>query len=81
MVDLIVIDEASQMDVGHAVLPLCGVAANGSVVLAGDPMQLPPIHQAEAPTGLENLVGSVYRFWRAVPSGSGQCSRLELPLE
>ncbi len=61
--DLIVIDEASQMDVGHAILPLCGVAANGSVVLAGDPMQLPPIHQAEAPTGLENLVGSVYRFW------------------
>jgi hypothetical protein len=33
------------------------------VVLAGDPMQLPPIHQAEAPTGLENLVGSVYRSW------------------
>ena len=61
--DLIVIDEASQMDVGHAVLPLCGVAANGSVVLAGDPMQLPPIHQAEAPVGLENMVGSVYRFW------------------
>ncbi len=64
--DLIVIDEASQMDVAHAVLPLCGVAANGSVVLAGDPLQLPPIHQAESPAGLEDLVGSVYRFYERV---------------
>jgi hypothetical protein len=62
--DLILIDEASQMDVAHAILPLCGVADGGSVVLAGDRLQLPPIHQAEAPTGLENLVGSVYAFFR-----------------
>jgi hypothetical protein len=62
--DLIVIDEASQMDVAHAILPLCGIADGGSVVLAGDRLQLPPIHQAEAPTGLENLVGSVYLFYR-----------------
>ncbi|MFO0877588.1 MAG: ATP-binding protein [Gemmataceae bacterium] len=64
--DLIVIDEASQMDVAHAVLPLCGVATDGAVVLAGDPLQLPPIHQAEAPAGLEDLVGSVYRFFERV---------------
>jgi hypothetical protein len=58
------------MDVGHAVLPLCGVAAGGSVVLAGDPMQLPPIHQAEAPADpdprqdrLRHLVGPVYSFF------------------
>jgi DNA replication ATP-dependent helicase Dna2 len=62
--DLILIDEASQMDVAHAILPLCGVADGGSVVLAGDPLQLPPIHQAEAPVGLEDLVGSVYAFYR-----------------
>jgi hypothetical protein len=62
--DLIVIDEASQMDVAHAILPLCAIADGGSVVLAGDPLQLPPIHQAEAPTGLEDLVGSVYAFYR-----------------
>lgn len=62
--DLILIDEASQLDVAHAILPLCGVADGGSVVLAGDPLQLPPIHQAEAPVGLENLVGSVYAFYR-----------------
>jgi len=64
--DLIVIDEASQMDVAHAILPLCGLADNGSVVLAGDPLQLAPIHQAAAPKYLENIVGSLYAFWRNV---------------
>jgi DNA replication ATP-dependent helicase Dna2 len=62
--DLILIDEASQMDVGHAVLPLAALADGGSVVLAGDHMQLPPIHQAEPPAGLEAMVGSVYTFCR-----------------
>ena len=62
--DLIVIDEASQMDVGHAVLPFCGLAEQGSVILAGDPLQLTPIHKASAPKGLEGMVGSVYSFWR-----------------
>lgn len=64
--DLIVVDEASQMDVAHAILPVSGVASDGAVILAGDPLQLPPIHQAEPPTGLEDLVGSVYAFWRQV---------------
>lgn len=60
--DLIMIDEASQMDVAHAILPLCALATSGSVVLTGDILQLPPIHQAEAPLGLEAMVGSVYTF-------------------
>ncbi len=64
--DLILIDEASQMDVGHAILAIASVAAGGSVVLAGDPLQLPPIQQAEAPKDLEYLVGSVYGFWKEV---------------
>ncbi len=64
--DLVVIDEASQMDVAHAVLALCGLAEDGSVILAGDPLQLAPIHQASAPKGLEDVVGSVYAFWRNV---------------
>lgn len=62
--DLILIDEASQMDVAHAILTIAGIAAGGSVVLAGDPLQLAPIQQAEAPKGLEYLVGSVYDFWK-----------------
>ncbi|MFO1432994.1 MAG: AAA domain-containing protein [Candidatus Competibacteraceae bacterium] len=59
--DLIVIDEASQMDVAHAVLPLCSVADGGTVILTGDPLQLPPIHHAEAPKNRENMVGSQVR--------------------
>ncbi|MBI5531782.1 MAG: AAA family ATPase [Deltaproteobacteria bacterium] len=61
--DLILIDEASQMDVAHAILTIAGVATGGSVILAGDPLQLPPIQQAEAPKDLEDLVGSIYGFW------------------
>jgi hypothetical protein len=60
--DLILIDEASQMDVAHAILALCSLTENGSVVLAGDPRQLPPIHQANPPVGLENMVGPIYVF-------------------
>lgn len=62
--DLILIDEASQMDVAHAILTIAGIATGGSVVLAGDPLQLPPIQQAEAPKDLEDLVGSIYDFWK-----------------
>jgi len=60
--DLIVFDEASQTDVAHATLPLAAVATGGSLVPAGDSMQLPPIHQAEPPVGLEGLVGSLMSF-------------------
>lgn len=60
--DLILIDEASQMDVANAILAACSLASEGSIVLAGDPKQLPPIHQAEAPLGLEAMVGCIYSF-------------------
>lgn len=61
--DLILIDEASQMDVGQATLALAALAPDGAVVVAGDPMQLPPIHAAEPPLGLESMVGSIYAFF------------------
>jgi hypothetical protein len=61
--DLAVLDEASQVDVAHAILPLCALAEGGGLILAGDDKQLPPIHQAEPPEGLENMVGSVYNFF------------------
>lgn len=62
--DLILIDEASQMDVAHATLVLCSLACGGSVILAGDPKQLPPIHQAKPPLNLEQMVGPIYTFCR-----------------
>jgi len=61
--DFIILDEASQADVGHSILPFASLAADGVVVVAGDPKQLPPIHQAKAPVGLEAMVGSVYVFF------------------
>jgi len=61
--DFIILDEASQVDVGHAILPFASLAADSMVVVAGDPKQLPPIHQAKAPVGLEAMVGSVYVFF------------------
>ena len=64
--DLLVIDEASQMDVAHMILPLCALSSSGAVILAGDPLQLPPIQPAEAPAGLEHMVGSAYEFYRRV---------------
>lgn len=60
--DLIVIDEASQLDVGTSTLGLAGLADDGCVVVAGDPKQLPPIHQAQAPLGLEEFVGPVFTY-------------------
>ena len=62
--DVIVLDEAGQLDVAHALLVLAGAAPEASLVVAGDPKQLPPIHAADPPAGLEPLVGSVYGFFR-----------------
>jgi hypothetical protein len=64
--DLIIIDEASQLDVAQAILALCALAEGGAVVVAGDHRQLAPIHQAEPPLGLEAMVGSVFEFFVAV---------------
>ena len=62
--DLVVIDEASQLDVAASTLLVSKRRDDGVIVLAGDDLQLAPIHKADAPTGLEHLVGSVYGFAR-----------------
>jgi hypothetical protein len=61
--DLIVVDEASQLDVATSTLAMSGLAAGGSVVIAGDPKQLPPIRKAEAPLGLEYMVGPLFEYF------------------
>jgi hypothetical protein len=60
--DVVLIDEASQMDMANAVLALAPLAHGGSAIVVGDPKQLPPIQSVQAPLGLETLVGSVYDF-------------------
>lgn len=62
--DLILVDEASQIDVATSTLPLAGLAANGSVGIAGDPKQLPPIHQAPPPLDLDHIVGPVFTYFQ-----------------
>ncbi len=61
--DLIIIDEASQMNVANAVLVFSSLVMGGALVLAGDGLQLPPIHKAEIPLGCENRVGSIYDYY------------------
>ncbi|MFT3966403.1 MAG: ATP-binding protein [Sphingobium sp.] len=60
--DVVLIDEASQMDMANAVLALAPLAEGGSTIVVGDPKQLPPIQAVQAPLGLEKLVGSIYDF-------------------
>ena len=55
--DLMLLDGASQTDVGHATLFAASMPTGCSVVPAGDTRQLPPITQAQAPMNLEGLVG------------------------
>jgi DNA replication ATP-dependent helicase Dna2 len=62
--DLILLDEASQMDVPTSTLVFSKLAQGGSTVLAGDDLQLSPIQKAEPPKDLEHMVGSVYNYFR-----------------
>jgi hypothetical protein len=65
--DLICIDEASQMPLGHGLIALGGLAAAGRIVVAGDNKQLPPIRVSRA-VEIEgrNLGGSLYEYLKSV---------------
>ena len=62
--DFMILDEASQMDVAASTLIFSKRTAGGVCVLAGDDLQLPPIHQADPPEDLEDVVGSLYNYFR-----------------
>lgn len=62
--DVVILDEASQLDVATATLVFSKAAENGRVILAGDDLQLPPIQKADAPEDLDHVVGSVYNYFR-----------------
>lgn len=65
--DLICIDEASQLVLGHGLMALAGLAPQGRVVVAGDDRQLPPI-RAGRPVQIDGreLGGSLYAFLKSV---------------
>lgn len=61
--DLVCIDEASQMVLGHGLLALAGLKPGGRVVVAGDDRQLPPIRAGrEVVLDGRALGGSLYGF-------------------
>ena len=74
--DLIIIDEASQLDVANLLLVAAARSAGSSVVVAGDPKQLPPIHEAEAPRLLGAMVGSTYQYFAEIHGVSPQVLNL-----
>ncbi len=65
--DLLVIDEASQMRPAELAMAISLLAEGGRLVLAGDDLQLPPIIQGEYPVpedGLPGLEGSIFAYLR-----------------
>jgi hypothetical protein len=64
--DLVCIDEASQMVLGHGLMALGGLAPAGRVVVSGDDRQLPPVRALHETTlGGRELGGSLYSFLRS----------------
>ena len=62
--DLVVVDEASQIDIVESLLVVSKAADGATFVLAGDDKQLPPIHKATPPKDLDDVVGSLYGYVR-----------------
>lgn len=75
--DLVLIDEASQVDVAHAIIMFTKLAPNARVVVVGDDLQMAPIHPIEPPQGAENLVGSIFDFYRHYRSGEIERTMLD----
>ena len=60
--DVVVIDESSQVPVTLSLLPLATLRDGGQVVIAGDPLQMPPIASLDPPLHAEYLVGSIHSY-------------------
>jgi DNA replication ATP-dependent helicase Dna2 len=67
--DFMLIDEASQMSVAHAVVAFTTLAEGASLTVVGDDLQMPPIQPIAPPEGAEHLVGSIYDFFRQYRNG------------
>ena len=60
--DTVVVDEASQVDMGLVTFPLALLREDGRVVVGGDHKQMPPVQAVEPPEGAETVVGSVQSY-------------------
>ena len=62
--DVILIDEASQMKLPEALIAFSAGAPDGTVILAGDDRQLPPIIHGAYPEEHEAMLSSVFAYMR-----------------
>ena len=65
---VLIVDEASQMKFGELALGMKPLSKGGTLILAGDDLQLPPIVQGNYPepeNGLPGLHESVFAYLRA----------------
>lgn len=62
--DVVLIDEASQLKLADALLPLLALRTGGHVILAGDDRQLPPIVRGTYPEDTAPFLTSVFAFMR-----------------
>jgi hypothetical protein len=79
-VDLLIVDEASQMKFGELALGINALAAVGRLVMAGDDLQLPPIIKGEYPSpedGSAGLHESVFAYLRAGECGQRNTHQLK----
>jgi hypothetical protein len=73
--DLICIDEASQMVLGHGLMALAGMAPHCRVVVSGDDQQLPPVRSLRSiQVDGREMGGSLYAFLKSANTA-------EFPLE
>jgi hypothetical protein len=73
--DLVCLDEASQMVLGHGLMALGGMAPGARVVVSGDDQQLPPVRTArETRVEGRDMGGSLYAFLKSANAS-------EFPLE
>ena len=82
--DIVIVDEASQMDLGHFLPALLRIAAgenkHSKFIIAGDDKQLQPVHK-EVITGSEAaLFGSVYNYFKNYRDLSGKQVFIPAPL-
>lgn len=75
--DVMLIDEASQLDVAHLIVGLTKLADGGRVTVVGDDMQMAPIHPIDPPEDLEHLLGSAYGFYRHYRHHEGEQFAIE----
>jgi hypothetical protein len=82
--DLICIDEASQMVLGHGLMALGGLAPSGRVVVCGDDQQLPPVRALrEIEVAGRQMGGSLYAFLKSANAAEfalEETFRLNAPL-